>query len=114
MELSRDDALAARQWMVTAWTAAPTGTLVAGFESRQEKDIFRLGGIQFDWAHPQLEEGVAIHGVLPNQQMKAAQINDAPEYRIAADRSTTQGLNALHRWRRASSARLMDCYCTLM
>jgi hypothetical protein len=36
--------------------------------------IFRLGGIQFDWAHPQLEEGVARHGVLPNQQMKAASV----------------------------------------
>jgi len=34
--------------------------------------IFRLGGVQYVWAHPQLEEGVATHGVLPNQQMKPA------------------------------------------
>lgn len=36
--------------------------------------IFRLGGVQYDWAHPQLEEAVARHGVLPNQQMKPASV----------------------------------------
>jgi hypothetical protein len=36
----------------------------------QRKDAFRLGSFQPDWAHPQLEEGVVRHGVLPNQQMK--------------------------------------------
>ncbi len=33
------------------------------------EQIFRLGGIQLDWAHPQLEEGVVRQGVPPNQQM---------------------------------------------
>src|SRR5690606_29921722 len=36
------------------------------------RNVFRLGGVPYRWAHPQLEEGVAFHGVLPNQQMKPA------------------------------------------
>ncbi|HEV7248003.1 MAG TPA: hypothetical protein VGN93_13545 [Shinella sp.] len=35
-----------------------------------QKAFFRSGGIES--AHPRLEEGVARHGVLPNQQMKPA------------------------------------------
>ncbi|MCM2398859.1 hypothetical protein NBH19_22520 [Rhizobium sp. S95] len=38
----------------------------------RRKEFFRSGGIQSDWAHPRLEEGVARHGVLSNQQMKPA------------------------------------------
>lgn len=38
----------------------------------QAKRFFRLGGIQQNCAHPQLEEGVVRHGVLPNQQMLPA------------------------------------------
>src|SRR5690606_39383283 len=43
----------------------------------QTRIIFRLGGVQLGWAHPQLEEGVAFHGVLPNQQMKPASASGA-------------------------------------
>jgi hypothetical protein len=49
---------------------APTEIHIARPFGPRARKIFRLGGVQFDWAHPQLEEGVVRHGVLPNQQMK--------------------------------------------
>lgn len=45
------------------------GTMLHTRKGLKVQKIFRLGGVQSDWAHPQLEEGVALHRVLPNQQM---------------------------------------------